>query len=209
MKIAFIGIGNVGYALASNLGKKGHKIIIASNNKESKSVAKALSSSPDFKLSNIQDAVNEADIVFLVVPFRAIGEVLNGIVFAGKTLVDCTNPVGPGITHGLGSQKSGSEVVQELAPTANVVKAFSIYGYENFIDSSFPKYNFKPVMLIAGNDKKSKEEVSALTEDLGFYPKDTGGLAQALHLEHFTLLWIKMVRINGHHPDFVWAYIEK
>jgi hypothetical protein len=172
-------------------------------------VVKAISSNPFFVVKNIQDAVNEADIVFLAVPFRANEEVLRGIEFNGKTLVDCTNPVGPGVTHGLNGQKAGSEMVQQLAPTANVVKAFSIYRYENFSNSAFPKYNVKPLMLIAGNDNKSKEEVSILIEEFGFYPKDTGSLSQALHLEHLTLLWIKMVRINGHHPDFAWAYIEK
>ena len=64
-------------------------------------------------------------------------------------------------------------------------------------------------MLIAGNDKNVKNEVSVLLEALGFFPKDTGALSQSLHLEHMTLLWVKMVRINGHHPDFVWAYLEK
>jgi hypothetical protein len=174
MIIAFIGIGNVGSALACNLERRGHQIIIATNNKDSKSVVKAISSNPFFVVKNIQDAVNEADIVFLAVPFRANEEVLRGIEFNGKTLVDCTNPVGPGVTHGLNGQKSGSEMVQQLAPTANVVKAFSIYGYENFYNSAFPKYNVKPLMLIAGNDNKSKEEVS-IFEDPALHRQQRDG----------------------------------
>ena len=114
-----------------------------------------------------------------------------------------------GVSHGLRSVKSGAEEVQELAPDSRVVKAFNIYGYENFADNSFPAYNVKPVMLIAGNDKNSKAEVSELVAQLGFFPKDTGPLNQALHLEHMTLLWVKMVRLNGHHPNFVWGYLEK
>jgi len=109
----------------------------------------------------------------------------------------------------LQSVKSGAEEVQESAPDARVVKAFNIYGFENFADNSFPAYNVKPVMLIAGNDKKAKAEVSGLIEQLGFFPKDTGALSQALHLEHMTLLWVKMVRLNGHHPNFAWEYLEK
>lgn len=209
MKTAFIGIGNVGFAIADNLGKRGHHIIVATNDPGSKSVVKAVAANPGFTVKMIQDAVDEADIIFLAIPFKAYEEVLKGIDFKGKTLVDCTNPVGPGITHGLNSRISGSEMVQQLAPTAKVVKAFNIYGFENFADNSFPKYNVKPVMLIAGNDRKSKQEVSSLIEELGFYPKDSGNLEQALHLEHMTLLWVKMVRINGHHPNFVWAYLEK
>jgi predicted dinucleotide-binding enzyme len=123
--------------------------------------------------------------------------------------VDCTNPVDAGITHGLKSERSGAEAVQEWAPDAKVVKAFNIYGFENFVDNAFPAYNVKPAMLIAGNDEQAKKEVSDLLTELGFFPKDTGALNQALHLEHMTLLWVKMVRMNGHHPNFVWAYLEK
>jgi predicted dinucleotide-binding enzyme len=124
-------------------------------------------------------------------------------------LVDCTNPVGVGLTHGLKNLKSGSEFVQELAPDAKVVKAFTIYGFENFIDSSFPGYNVKPAMLIAGNDQTAKNQAGLLIEELGFQAVDTGSLNQALHLEHMTLLWVKMARVQGHHPHFVWAYLER
>ena len=209
MKTVFIGIGNVGFAIANNLERIGHQIIVATNDPGSKSMVKALSVNPRFTVKKIQDSVDEADIIFLAIPFRANEEVLKGIDFKGKTLVDCTNPVGPGITHALQSRRSGSEVVQELAPTAKVVKAFTIYGFENFADNSFPKYNVKPLMLIAGNDIKSKQEVSVLIEELGYYAMDSGNIEQALHLEHMTMLWIKMVRVNGHHPNFVWAYLEK
>jgi predicted dinucleotide-binding enzyme len=64
-------------------------------------------------------------------------------------------------------------------------------------------------MPIAGDDKNAKAEVAGLLSALGFYPKDTGLLSQSLHLEHMTLLWVKMVRMNGHHPNFTWAYLEK
>ena len=37
----------------------------------------------------------------------------------GKALVDCTNPVGAGLTHPLPSG-SGSERVQQIVPTAKV-----------------------------------------------------------------------------------------
>ena len=209
MKLAFIGIGNVGFALASNLFKKGHEIIIASNNPDSASVQKALAECPGFSLQTVQKAVDTADLVFLATPFKANETALQGIVFHGKTLVDCTNPVGPGISHGLQSERSGSEAVQEFAPDARVVKAFSIYGFENFADSTFPGYGVKPAMLIAGNDATAKELVASLTTDLGFETVDTGTLDQALHLEHMTLLWVKMVRMGGHSPHFAWASLSK
>lgn len=209
MKLAFIGIGNVGFAIANNLQKKGHQITIANNNSNSESAKSALLKNPQFLVKPVQEAVNEADAVFLATPYQSNETALKGIRFGGKLLVDCTNPVGPGISHGLNSLKSGSEVVQELAPDAKVVKAFTIYGFENFIDSSYTGYNVKPVMLIAGDFADAKNQAVGLIDDMGFMAKDTGPLSQALHLEHFTLLWVKMVRMYGHHPNFVWAYMEK
>lgn len=209
MKLAFIGIGNVGFALANNLEKKGHSIYIGNNDEHSESVRKALKENPNFKVKKVQEAIDEAEMVFLATPFNVNEEILKNLRFNGKTLIDCTNPVGPNISHGLKSEISGSEKVQEWAPDAKVVKAFTIYGFENFQDTSFPKYDVKPVMMIAGNDFETKAKVLNIVNNLGFDGLDVGKLDQALHLEHMTLLWVKMVRRDGHHPNFVWAYLEK
>jgi 8-hydroxy-5-deazaflavin:NADPH oxidoreductase len=209
MKLAFIGIGNVGFAIANNLQKKGHDIIVANNDENSETVKKALAQNPNFSVKNIQEAIDEAEVVFLATPFNANQEILHPLTFNGKVLVDCTNPVGAEISHGLKSEISGSEKVQEWATDAKVVKAFTIYGFENFINSDYPNYNVKPVMMIAGNDAEAKNIVSKINSDMGYETLDTGKLDQALHLEHMTLLWVKMVRRDGHHPNFVWAKLEK
>ncbi|MCB0628457.1 MAG: NADPH-dependent F420 reductase [Lewinella sp.] len=209
MKLAFIGIGKVGFALADNLQKKGHEIIMAHNDPESKSVVAAKERNPLFSILAVQAAVDAADIVFLATPFKVNEALLRPLSFRGKTLVDCTNPVGPGISHGLGSKISGAEKIQEWAPDAKVVKAYTIYGFENLEDPVFPNYNVRPVMLIAGNDGDSKEKIRQLNTDLGFDTLDTGVLSQSLHLEHMTLLWVKMVRAGGHSPHFTWGYLKR
>lgn len=208
-KLAFIGIGNVGFAIANNLQRKGYEIVIANNNTNSESVQKAIEKNANFTVLKIQEAVVAADIIFLATPFKINESVLSGIDFQGKPLVDCTNPVGAGISHGLNSVISGSEKVQEWAATAKVVKAFTIYGFENFSQSDYVSSKEKPVMLFAGNDVKAKTQVASIISDSGFFPKDVGFLDQALHLEHMTLLWVKMVRRDGHHPNFMWSYFEK
>lgn len=208
-KLAFIGIGNVGFAIANQLQQKGHEIIVANNDSASETVKKALTQNASFKVMPVQKAIDESEVVFLATPFQVNEELLKSVKFNGKILIDCTNPVGMGISHGLKSEISGSEKVQEWAPDARVVKAFTIYGFENFIDSAYPKYNVKPVMMIAGNDAEAKAKVSSINSDMGYETLDTGKLDQALHLEHMTLLWVKMVRRDGHHPNFVWAYLEK
>ncbi|MCB0661666.1 MAG: NAD(P)-binding domain-containing protein, partial [Saprospiraceae bacterium] len=146
MQLAFIGIGKVGFALANNLQKSGHTVIVAHDNPERESVKSALARNDSFLVLPIQEAIDAADVVLLATPFKNNEEILKPLDLKGKILVDCTNPVGPGISHGLESKISGAEKVQEWAGDAKVVKAYTIYGYENLEDASFPNYNVKPVM---------------------------------------------------------------
>ncbi len=209
MKLAFIGIGNVGFAIANNLQKNGYDVIIAHNDSNSESVQNAIAKNQNFKVLNIQQAVDIADLIFLAIPFKAIEEIIKEINFDGKTIIDCTNPIGAGFTHALNSTISGSEKIQEWIPNATVIKAFTIYGFENLDNSEYPNYSVKPVMMVAGNDVNVKQNFKPIVEAMGFEMLDTGKLDQALHLEHMTLLWIKMVRRDRHSPNMVWAMLKK
>ena len=114
------------------------------------------------------------------------------------------------MTHSLQSQISGGETIQQLIPDARVVKAFTIYGYENFEDTNYPGYgDLKPAMLIAGNDPEAKSVVAGFCQQLGWESIDTGNIDMSLHLEHMTLLWIKMARMQGMGAGFVWARLHK
>jgi hypothetical protein len=128
----------------------------------------------------------------------------------GRILVDCTNPVGAGLTHALGGRESGAEVVQRHAIGARVVKAFSVYGWENFANNRYPQAPaLRPAMPLAGDDAGAKARVAALCERLGWEPVDCGPLAAALQLEHLALLWIRMARQLGAGPDFVWVRLRR
>jgi hypothetical protein len=185
--------------------------VLAANDPSSESVKKALAKNANLKVSPPKDAVRDAEVVFLATPFHANEAALKAVAeeIQGKILIDCTNPVGPNLSHGLNNVQSGSEMVQKLVPETKVVKAFGIYGFENFEDSSYPKYNVKPVMMYCGNDSTAKETVGKLIAQLGWNPLDVGGLEQALHLEHMTLLWVRMVRVNRHSPNMVWAMLSR
>jgi hypothetical protein len=211
MKIACIGYGNVGSPLADHLQRLGHDVTLAAHDANSEKVKKALAQNANLKVAEPRKAVNDAEVVFLATPFPANEAALQAVAaeLKGKILVDCTNPVGPGLSHGLNNVQSGSELVQQLVPEARVVKAFTIYGFENFQDNAYPGYNVKPAMLFCGNDPAAKETVAGLIAQLGWEPLDVGGLEQALHLEHMTLLWVRMVRVNGHSPHLVWAALKR
>jgi predicted dinucleotide-binding enzyme len=211
MNIAFIGSGNVGAPLADHLQRLGHQVTLAADDTASESVRRALARNGGLRAAPTKDALRGADVVVLATPFQANDSILRAIAgdLAGKVLVDCTNPVGPGLSHGLKSVQSGSELVQQLAPGARVVKAFSIYGFENFESNAYPAYNVKPAMMFCGNDDAAKATAARLIAELGWEPLDVGGLDQALHLEHMTLLWVRMVRMGGRSPNLVWAALQR
>ncbi|MEM7138354.1 MAG: NADPH-dependent F420 reductase [Myxococcota bacterium] len=211
-RIAVVGAGNVGAPIAGRLAAAGHNVVLGGPDPSSETIRGAMSAWPNLRAATTADAVADADAVFLAIPFPAAASVLSeiGDALAGKILVDCTNPVGPGLSHGLESQRSGAEVIQAAAPDARVVKAFTIYGFENLQDSTYPGYgDLRPAMLIAGDDQDAKRTVSGFCEELGFEPVDTGPLSSSLHLEHLTLLWIKMARIHHPNPNLVWARLKR
>lgn len=211
MNITFIGHGQVGAPLADHLQRAGHSVTLAAKDPDSASTVQALRRNPNLRLAEPRSAVVSADVVFLATPFAANEAALAAVAeeLRGKVLVDCTNPVGPDITHGLGSVRSGAESVQAAAPGARVVKAFSIYGFENFEDSAYPGHSVRPVMMLCGEDAPAKATASALASELGWTPLDVGGLAQALHLEHMTLMWVRMVRLQGVSPHTVWGMLQR
>lgn len=212
MKIAFIGVGNVGAPLADRLQKLGHQVVIAARDPQSQTVQTALNQNLALLVESPLDAVESSDVVFLVTPFSAIESALTPLrsALSRKILVDCINPVGANLSHALQSRSSSSEIIQQLVPDALVVKAFTIYGYENFENNQYPGYgDLKPAMLIAGNNSEAKLVVAGFCQQLGWEPIDTGNIDMSLHLEHMALLWIKMARVQGMGAGFVWARLQK
>lgn len=211
MNIAFIGAGQVGAPLAARLAEAGHSVVLGESKEGSATVAAAKKRSARLSSRPLPDAVAVADVVFLATPFGVNESVVGPLAeaLAGKILVDCTNPIGPGLTHGLKNERSGSEFLQSLAPKSSVVKAFTIYGFENFENPSYPGHDVKPAMLFCGDDRAAKVRVAGLITDCGFEPVDVGGLVQALHLEHMTLMWVRMVRMGGQSPNLVWGALRR
>lgn len=207
MNLTFIGCGQVGGALADQLQRLGHTVTLAARDADSDSVRRARARNPALTAVSPEQAVRDADLVFLATPFAANTHVVPPLAQAlhGKVLVDCTNPVGPDLTHGLDSRQSGSQALQAMAPQARVVKAFSIYGFENFEQAPTDVQGVRPAMLFCGDDAPAKAVVGGLIGQLGWAPLDVGGLVQALHLEHMTLLWVRLVRAQGHPPRLTWA----
>jgi predicted dinucleotide-binding enzyme len=183
MRIAIIGTGNVGRALAQALQRAGHTIVFGTR-------------TPD--LSNAQQATIA----------EAAADADGG--FAGKVIIDATNPLGMG-SRGLGLTMgfttSGAETIAAMAPDAKLFKTFNQTGFENMADAT--AYASRPVMFVAGDDAAAKPLVMGLVTDAGFEAVDAGGLAESRLLEAYAMLWIELARKRGFGSDFSFTLQRK
>jgi 8-hydroxy-5-deazaflavin:NADPH oxidoreductase len=209
-EIAFIGFGRVGGTLADQMQRAGHRVTLAHAGGPSASLDAALKRNRALEVAPAERAVADAEVVVLATPFGANAQALAPVaeLMVGRILIDCTNPVGPGLTHALGSERSGAQELAGFVPGARIVKAFGVYGAETLADPRSLGDTPAPAMPLCSDDSAAAEIVGSIVAQLGWQPVNVGGLAQALHLEHMTLLWVRMVRTEGRSPLFAWAALS-
>jgi hypothetical protein len=194
MKIAVVGAGHVGGSLGRAWASKGHQVVFAVRDaNEPKAQAAVAATNGRARAAAIDEAVRDAEVVVLAVPFGAIAGIVEGTgSLAGKILIDCTNPAGATLPAGVAS---GAELVSKLAPGARVVKAFNAQGAENI---ARPRYGgIAATNFYCGDDEQAKHVVRELVADVGFDAVDVGPLKNAHLLESATLLWFAASRALG------------
>ncbi|MCW2714646.1 MAG: oxidoreductase coenzyme F420-dependent [Frankiales bacterium] len=195
MKIAIIGVGNVGGGLAAAATKAGHDVVVAASNPAS--AAKSAADTGAVAAASSADAVQGADAVVLAVPHGAVAQVVADLAGAldGKTVVDATNPLNDSYTDLTTTGVSAAEALQQQIPGAKVVKALNTVFASRYAN---PSEDGRPLhALIAGDDAAAKATVSRLVESLGFRPVDAGSLRFARSLEEIAFLNISLNAANG------------
>ena len=209
MRIAIIGTGTVGTALARNARRAGHDVVFGARDPESEKAAAATTAAPGTTVAAIAMAVRGADVVILATPYDAATDALDA---AGPLddviVVDCTNPIAPGLGGlSVGTTSSGAEAIAAHVPTAKGVKAFNTTGAENLGDPTYPG---GPIVLpVCGDDADAKQVVTGLAHDLGFEVVDVGPLAGARYTEPFALLWINLAVRGGLGRDFAFRVVHR
>ena len=190
MKIAVIGAGAVGSAVARAVTAAGHSAVItASDHNQARGVAAKVGGSA---AASNAEAAREAELVVLAVPFPTVDQVAREIADAvrGKVVVDATNPL-KGDYSGLAvTDRSGAEQVQDKLPGASVVKAFNTVFARNQAEPEVDGVQLDG--FIAGDDATAKNTVSDLLSSIGYRPIDVGDLSSALALEHMAFLNISL-----------------
>jgi hypothetical protein len=205
MKIAIIGTGNVGGAIARGLKGKGHSLIFGARDPGDDST-RALAAETGATAATPANAVAGADIVILALPWAAAEAAIRALgTLDGKIVIDCMNPLGMvdgKLSLVLGHTTSGGEIVQGWLPEARVVKTLNQVGAEMMADSS--RLPHRPVMFMAGNDEDAKASVSAVLNDLGCEALDAGDITKSRILEPFGMVWINQALFRG--KGRAWAF---
>lgn len=205
MRIAIIGAGQVGAALARGWMRAGHAIVFGVRD-----VARASPVAGAAVAAN-EEAVRGADVLVLAVPWVAVPDAIAGCGdLSGRLVIDATNPVvarGTGIELTLGFTTSGGEEVARMAPGAFVFKTMNQIGFAAMDRAC--GYPARPAMFVAGDDAARKPTIMRLVEDLGFEARDAGLLDRARLLEPYAMLWIEQAMLHGAPQDAAFGFMQK
>jgi NADPH-dependent F420 reductase len=189
------GTGAEGGGLAYRWALAGHTVTIGSRD-AAKAVAAAaamnarLGRDPVKGCSN-EEAVRDADIVVLAVPYAAqmptALAVKDGL--AGKILVDVTAPLKPPKVGTVQLPEGGSCVaaLQAALPEVKLVSAFQNVSAHHLPDAD---YAIDCDVLVCGDDKAARERVIALVEAAGMRGIHAGPLANSAASEALTSVLI-------------------
>jgi NADPH-dependent F420 reductase len=190
MKIAIIGAGKVGRALATSAIRTGHSVTVSSASADT--AAKLAEETGARAAASNRAAVEGADLVVLAVPYTSMVDVLDdvGPSLAGKIVVDATNPLKPDYSGLAVEGTSGAEEIQARVPQARVVKAFNTQFAARQVDPQVAGIHVDG--YVASDDEEAKQIVLGLVREMGFHPIDAGQLTMARALEAMAFLNISL-----------------
>lgn len=193
MKIAIIGTGNVGGALAKKWADKGHDIHLGVRDVNNFK-GKELLNNPNTNVFPIQEAVSLSDVVLLSTPATSTVEVVQSLGdTTGKIIIDAMN-----IIMGRGPQgyTNTTDAILDHTQTRDVVKCFNTTGYNNMYN---PVYgNMSLDLFVAGDSAAGKKAAMQLATDAGFAAcYHIGGNDKFDLMEQFAWFWINLAMFQG------------
>lgn len=182
MKIGMIGVGKIGGTLTARYAAAGHDVTIA-NSRGADSLTD-MAARLGARSGSIAQAVDEADVVFVSIPFGSIA-VLPDNLFADASddlvIVDTGNYM-PFRDRPNKEIEAGE--VESLWVSRHlgrpVVKAYNSIMAESLLDEARPAGMPGRIALpVAGDDPRAKRIVMNLVDLSGFDPFDAGPLAES------------------------------
>jgi predicted dinucleotide-binding enzyme len=191
MKIAILGTGTVGTALATKLIETGHDITFGARGDKSGLVAPALP---------LAEAVRDAEVVINATPGGQSLDILRSIgadLLADKVLLDVANASDKTLSL-IYPNDSLARLIQEEFPNLKVVKSLNTFNTSVMTN---PSVIDPTTVFLSGNDDAAKATVGRLLEDLG-WPKDAqldlGDVETARGPEgYFLLFFATMMKLGS------------
>ncbi len=205
MKIAIIGAGNVGGALAQGWARAGHEVILGARNPADSEIKALIATSKNISATTVSEAAQRADAILISVPVAAIKDVAQSLgEMKNKIIIDATNSVfqkPEPFAHGV-------EAFKAITKCEDVVKCFNSTGFENMAN---PKYGEVGIdMFVAGSSAKGKAVAKQLAHDLGFAEcYDLGGDDKIALLEQFALSWINLAIMQKHGRGMAFKILKR
>jgi predicted dinucleotide-binding enzyme len=205
MKIAIIGTGNVGGALATVWSKKGHEISLGvQNEKEFK--GKNLLTNPNTTLNSISEAVKKSELLLIATPATVAIEVAKSLGdTSGKIIVDAMNIV---MGRGPAGFSNTSDAILANTNTKEVIKCFNTTGFNNIEN---PIYGNEAIdAFMAGDSKRAKSLVRDLALEAGFAEcYDVGGNDKFTLMESYAFFWINLAMMQGLGRDIGFKILKR
>ena len=189
-KVAVIGLGNIGTAVATNLVKGNRAVIVADRTVEkANELSKRLGNLA--QPATIAAAVKEAEIIVLAIWFDGIKDFFKTYdgELQGKIIVDPSNPIAPdekgGFKKIIGKDQSSGQILSSLLPKGvKLAKALGTLGAGSLANAAFQQPQ-KAVEFYATDDASIEEQIEELIRDNGFEPVLIGGIEQSIRIEVF------------------------
>lgn len=182
-KLAIIGAGFVGRAIAEVFIKAGYDVMI-SNSRGAASLSSIVSGIPQCKAGDISEAIAFSDVILIAIPFTQVST-LPVAALAGKIIIDANNYYPQRDGHILeldNRQTTTSQIVARHLPEARVIKAFNAILAVDVVEHAgqTPPLRALPV---AGDDTEAKQRVMMMQRDAGFEAVDAGSLSESWRFE--------------------------
>jgi predicted dinucleotide-binding enzyme len=170
-RVAILGVGHVGSALARVMLDAGYDVHVAASGDPAKIALIASVLMPAAKPQWAKDAIADADIVVLAIPLHRFSS-LDHTLLDGKIVIDTMNYWAP--TDGVqalfeDTSLSSSEVVQNTLPSATVVKTFNHIGYHEMEEerraAGSPE---RRALGVASDDQEAAALVGSLIDAIGY-----------------------------------------
>lgn len=193
MKLAIIGTGNVGGALATKWAAAGHEIFLGVQDLDSFKGQKLLAN-PNTTVHTVREAVSRSETILIAVPATAAVEVAKKLGDTeGKVIIDAMN-----VVRGRGPEgfSSTSEAILAHTATDDLAKCFNTTGFNNMVDTQYGDHQID--VFTCGDSVRAKETAQRLALDAGFGAcYDIGGSDKLPLLESFALFWINLAIFQG------------